>query len=374
VPARAGIGEQPDIEPGEVQASATLLVTGEMLIHPRVSRKAAEFGRSADLDYDFSPMFDAVRPLVRAADLAICHLEVQLGVPGIPVAGFPRLAAPAEFGAALAGAGFDGCSTASNHANDQGDIGIHSTIGALDAAGVAHTGTAVEASGAAGILYELDELIVGHVSYTYGIQAHRRAQPWSINKIDRDQILADTAALRSRGADFTVVSLHWGAEYRHRPTAAQRRLAEELMASDTVDLIVGHHAHVLQPIEHINDKPVLFGLGNFLSNQAPDCCGVESGDGAAVLLLLEQTDGRWRVGPIDVVPTWVHRRAGGYLIRPTAAYAEGERAWKHLKSSLQRTREHLTLDGDAFVGLTVSGGLNWLLGRRDGPEGVPAPR
>lgn len=145
------------------------------------------------------------------------------------------------------------------------------------------------------------------------------------------------------------------------------------MASDTVDLIVGHHAHVLQPIEHVNDKPVLFGLGNFLSNQAPDCCGVESGDGAAVLLLLESVGGRWRVGPMDVVPTWVHRRAGGYLIRPTASFRAGERAWKHLRSSLQRTREYLTVDGEVIAGLTMNEGLNWLKGRR-GNEGVLPPR
>ncbi len=358
---------------GEADA-ITLLVTGEMLIHPRVSRKAAEYGRAAGKDYDFSPMFDAVRPLVAAADLALCHLEVQLGVPDVEIAPFPRLAAPAEFADALAGAGFDGCSTASNHANDQGDAGVWSTIAALDSAGVAHTGTATSPQQAGGVLYEVRGVTVGQLSYTYAIQARRRAHPWSINKIDPAQILSDAVALKARGAEFVAVSLHWGQEFRHQPTRSQRAIAEELTASDAIDLIVGHHAHVLQPVEYINGKPVLFGLGNFLSNQAPDCCGVDSGDGAAVLLRLERVDAAWRVPAIDFVPTWVHRRAGGYVVRPTAAYREGERAWRYLRASLARTREELTFDGEPKSGLTVADGIAWLRGASDEwIQSIPAP-
>jgi poly-gamma-glutamate synthesis protein (capsule biosynthesis protein) len=347
-------------ESDEETQVVTLLVTGEMLIHPRVSRKAAEYGRDSGADYDFSPMFGAVRPLISEADLALCHLEVQLGVPEVEIAEFPRLAAPAEFATALASAGFDGCSAASNHANDQGDEGVWSTIAALYAAGVAHTGTATTPTLAGGILYELDGMTLGQLSYTYAIQAHRRAHPWSINKIDPVQILSDAAALKARGADFVAVSLHWGQEFRHQPTRSQRIIAEDLMASDAVDLIIGHHAHVLQPIEFVNGKPVLFGLGNFLSNQAPDCCGVATGDGAAVLLRLEQMGGTWSVTAIDYVPTWVHRRAGGYLVRPTSGYQEGSKAWRHLRASLARTQQELTIAGESKNGLTVADGIAWL--------------
>jgi poly-gamma-glutamate synthesis protein (capsule biosynthesis protein) len=353
----------------------TLLVTGEMLIHPRVSRKAAEYGRAGGTDYDFAPMFDLVRPLIAEADLALCHLEVQLGVPGVEIAAFPRLAAPAELADALAGVGFDGCSTASNHANDQGDAGVWSTIAALDAAGLAHTGTATTPSLAGGVLYDLDGMTLGQLSYTYAIQAHRRAHLWSINKIDPAQILSDASVLKARGADFVAVSLHWGSEFRHQPTRSQRTIAEELMASDLIDLIVGHHAHVLQPIEYFNGKPVLFGLGNFLSNQAPDCCGVDSGDGAAVLLRLEQVDGNWRVLAIEYVPTWVHRRAGGYLVRPTAGYREEDRAWRYLRASLARTQEELTIESEPRSGLTVAEGIAWLRGSRTvGGRPTAAPR
>jgi len=353
-------------DPASVDTSAagvTLLVTGEMLIHPRVSRKAAEYGKTSGVDFDFNPMFDQVRPLISEADLAICHLEIQLGVPGVEIAPFPRLAAPGEFADALAGAGFDGCSTASNHANDQGNIGVGSTIRALDRAGIAHTGTAASPALAGGVLYDLEEVTIGQLSYTYAIQAHRREHDWSINKIDPDQIRLDAAALRRRGADFVIVSLHWGAEFRHQPTRSQRDVAGVLMASDDIDLIVGHHAHVLQPVEFVNEKPVLFGLGNFLSNQAPDCCGVASGDGAAVMLRLEPETEGWTVASIAYVPTWVHRRGGGYLVRPTAGYREGDLAWRHLRASLSRTEGALTIAGEVSSGLTVGRGIGWLRGQ-----------
>ena len=347
----------------------SLLVTGEMLIHPRVSRKAAEYGAAAGQDYDFSPMFDLVRPLIEEADLAICHLEVQLGVPDVEIAPFPRLAAPAEFASALSGAGFDACSTASNHANDQGNIGVHSTIAALDAAGVRHTGTATHPGDAGGELYELPQLTIGHTSYTFAIQAHRREHDWEINKIEEGAILADAAALKAAGADFVIVSLHWGAEFRHQPTGSQRKLAEALTASRNIDLIVGHHAHVLQPIEYVNDKPVLFGLGNFLSNQAPDCCGVESGDGAAVLLRLAPGREAWRVADLRYVPTWVHRRGGGYLIWPTHDAAEGMGPFRARRASADRAETVLTVGGESQEGLTVAEGIGWL---RTG-RAVPMP-
>ena len=112
------VGEGPVAPTGR---TATLLVTGEILPHPRVSWKAQEYGRESGRDFDFRPMFDDVRPLIAAADLALCHLEVQLDVPGVSgLNSFPKINAPGEVAEALTDAGFDGCSTASNHATDWG--------------------------------------------------------------------------------------------------------------------------------------------------------------------------------------------------------------------------------------------------------------
>jgi len=346
----------------------TLVVTGDMLIHPRVSQMAQQYAASSDTRFDFKPMFDLVRPLIAEADLAICHQEVQLGVPGVEVSAFPQIAAPAEFGTAIADAGYDECSTASNHATDHGDPGLVATIDTLDAAGIAHTGTAATPSDADGVLHDLDDLTIGHVSYTYGIQAHRPAHPWSVNLIDPDEILADTASLEARGADFVIVSLHWGQQYRVAPTDAQRQLAERLTASGTVDLIVGHHAHVLQPIEHVNGVPVIFGLGNFLSNQAPSCCGVASGDGAAVLLKLQTVDGAWRSTAMHYVPTWVYRKGGGYVIIPTVDPSDVGSLGSTLATSRERAQTQMTFDGLQRPGLTIEAGMRWLNGSRPAPS------
>lgn len=350
-----------------------LVVTGDMLIHPRVSRMAQQYAAGSDAGFDFRPMFDLVRPLIAEADLAICHQEVQLGVPGIEVSPFPRIAAPAEFATAVADAGFDSCSTASNHATDHGDPGLVATIGTLDAAGIAHTGTAATPSDADGVLYEMGDLTIGHVSYTYAIQAHQPAHPWSVNLIDPDEILADTASLEARGAEFVIVSLHWGQQYRVAPTDAQRQLAERLTASGTVDLIVGHHAHVLQPVEHVNGVPVIFGLGNFLSNQAPSCCGVASGDGAAVLVKLQTVDDAWRATAMHYVPTWVYRKDGGYVIIPTVDPTDAGPLGTTLAASRERAQQQLTFDGHERPGLSVDAGIRWLAGGDPTPpETAPA--
>jgi poly-gamma-glutamate synthesis protein (capsule biosynthesis protein) len=340
--------------------SVALLFTGDMLIHPRVSRKAAEYGRAGEAAYDFRPMFDQVRPLIEAADFAICHQEVQLGVPGRDVSPFPALAAPAEFAGALADAGFDACSTASNHATDHGDEGLRATIAVLDEAGLEHTGTAASERDAGGIIYEVPPLRIGHASYTYSVQMHGPAHEWSVNMIDPEEILADAAALKARGADFVVISLHWGQQYRVAPTDAQRSVAETLTASPDIDLIVGHHAHVLQPIEHINGTPVIFGLGNFLSNQAPSCCGINSGDGAAALVRLRAADGRWMVTAMRYVPTWVHRKGGGYIVWPTVDTTETSAPLDHLAASRARSQGQLTFNGVERSGLSVADGTAWL--------------
>ncbi len=365
VPASAGVTVADD-EPAPSFAgpAVTLLFTGDMLIHPRVSRKGAEYGSAHGAAYDFRPMFDQVRPLVEAADFAICHQEVQLGVPGSDVSPFPALAAPSEFATALTDAGFDACSTASNHATDHGDEGLRATIQVLDEAGVQHTGTAANERDAGGTIYDVPPLRIGHASYTYGVQMHSPAHEWSVNMIDSERIVADAAALKERGADFVVISLHWGQQYRVAPTDSQRRVAETLTASPDIDLIVGHHAHVLQPIEHVNGTPVIFGLGNFLSNQAPSCCGVNSGDGAAVLVRVRAAEGDWMVTGLQYVPTWVHRKGGGYIVWPTVGATDESAPLDHLVASQARSYEQMTIDGIEHAGLSVADGTSWL--SRDG--------
>ncbi len=224
--------------------TATLVFTGDMLIHNRIARKAAELAGDTEAEFDFNPMFDEVRSVISAADLAICHQEITLDVPGHPIGVFPQLSAPSEFASAAAGAGYDGCSTASNHSTDYGEPGLESTIAVLDEAGLGHTGTAMTEDQSHGVLYELDALTVWHVSATYGVQMHRPEHDWSVGLIDTYRIIADAEVLKGSGADWVVVSLHWGNQYQVSTASRQRSIADTLTASDAIDMIVGHHAHV----------------------------------------------------------------------------------------------------------------------------------
>jgi poly-gamma-glutamate synthesis protein (capsule biosynthesis protein) len=333
-------------EPAEV----TLLFTGDVLPHTPVVTSAAR--NSDGQGHDFSPLFGEVAPAVAAADWAVCHLEVTLGVPGVVSSSYPRLAAPASLADGLASAGFDSCSTASNHSLDFGEVGVGSTIAALDQAGVAHTGTATGSAQVNGILYVVDGLVVGHASYTYWFNGLSLPldQPWLANQIDAERILEDAARLRRVGADFVVISLHWGVEYFAEPRQAEIDLAERLMSSPDIDLIIGHHAHVIQPLSWIGEELVAFGLGNFLSNQSRPT----SQDGVMLLVRLESDLGAWAATEIAAVPTWVDRR-NGHVIRSALAHPS-------LGASAQRTADSLGLAGVSVPLLSVGDARSWLQG------------
>ena len=296
----------------------TLIASGDVLPHGPVLRQAGAYGSRAGQPYDFRPMFAELRPVVAAADLAICHLEVPLSSDGRGVASWPSFNAPPQLAAALRWAGYDACSTASNHALDRGPAGVTATLGVLDRAGLRHAGTARSAAEAAGAVVDVRGLRVGLLSYAYGLNGGLPAdQPWLVNLIDPDRILQDARAARQAGAQFVVVLLHWGQENQAAPTPSQRELARRLLAAPEVDLILGHHVHVVQPIERVGAKWVAYGMGNSLSNQTPACCAPGSQDGVLVQVTIGRDRGTPRVRAVRYVPTWVEHPS--FRVRPVLA-------------------------------------------------------
>jgi poly-gamma-glutamate synthesis protein (capsule biosynthesis protein) len=342
--------------PDPIDDQATLLFTGDVLVHTPVTASASRYGRDSGTRFDFSPMFAEVAPVISASDWAVCHLEVPIGVPGVVASPFPRIAAPAEVAQGLAAAGFDSCSTASNHSLDFGPAGVEATLAALDAAGVAHTGTATGPGDANGVLYQVGELVIGHASYAYGFNGFSvpSDQPWLANLIEPERILADADRLHRVGADFVVISLHWGSEYRVDPISFQTELASQLLEAGSIDLIIGHHAHVIQPVTRLGGVPVLFGLGNFLSNQTNQ----RSQDGVMVVVRLARFSGKWVVEELVAVPTWVDRRQG-HVIRDVLGSEGGSRS---LVASADRTEEALTLLGEQIPTYSVEDARRWVLG------------
>ncbi len=296
---------------GPASRSFVVAVSGDVLTHLPVVRAACSTKGRAVAGCDFSSLFTDLVPLLSTADLAICHLEVPIVAPGRPVSGYPLFGAPRSLPAGLAAAGWDRCSTASNHSLDQGPAGITATLDALDGAGLGHSGTARTPAEAESVAFVINGVRVVHLSYAYGFNGLSlpKGQPWRANRIDPVRIVADARRARENGAEVVLVSLHWGLEYRVQPTADQQRVAELVTRDGLVDLIIGHHAHVVQPIGRVNNRWVLWGLGNHVSAQTPSG-GRPAGvaDGVIVTVRISesaQQRGAFAVGTPVAHPTWV---------------------------------------------------------------------
>ena len=131
----------PTVDP-EVGRRFTLVATGDVLLHlPVVEQAERDARRTGNGKIDFAPMMAGVKPYVSAADLGICHMETPLGNPAGPFHGYPSFNGPPQVVPALKDAGYDLCSTASNHTFDQGAGGVKRTLNALDAADIKHAGS-----------------------------------------------------------------------------------------------------------------------------------------------------------------------------------------------------------------------------------------
>jgi len=309
----------------------TLVAAGDVLLHTPVIDAARVAG-----GYDFTPELTPIQPWIVGADLALCHLEVPIAPEGTSPSGYPMFGAPLQIAAALSATGWDGCSTASNHSLDRGAAGITATLDALDAADLGHVGTARSAEEAAAPeVYRLvragQTIQVAHLAATYGTNGLPipSGAPWSVNLIDTPTIIAQATAARAAGADIVVVSVHCCVEYVSDPTERQVEVAAELAASGVVDLVIGHHAHVPQPIVELAGGPrgegmwVAYGLGNFISNQGSHCCVASSDSG----LLMLATFTKPANGPVGVTGvSWTSvtvDRGGGYPVQPLSALVAG---------------------------------------------------
>jgi poly-gamma-glutamate synthesis protein (capsule biosynthesis protein) len=284
--------------------SFTLVATGDVLIHQDLALTAGAL--QDDGSYDFSAVLAPVAPLVQAADLAICHLETPVAPPGGPYRGYPTFAVQPEIVDALAGAGYDLCSTASNHSLDDGADGVVRTLDTLDAAGIAHSGTyRTQADSPVPTIVDAGGVRVGHIAATYGLNGGPppAGRKWSVDVADVpdvDGMLAAAARARAAGAEVVVASLHCCVEYDHDPTGAQVAAVQALLASPDIDLVLGHHAHVVQPFQQIDGEWVVYGLGNFVAQMARQ--GDTYDSVLARFTFTRGVDGRFGVTSAEAVP------------------------------------------------------------------------
>jgi poly-gamma-glutamate synthesis protein (capsule biosynthesis protein) len=287
----------------------TVLGSGDVLIHPPLWQQAHRDAQAAGgTGYDFGPMYASVAPDVRAADLAVCEMETPLAAPQGPFVGWPDFNAPPQVLTALARAGYDSCTTASNHTLDQGYPGLKRTLDELDAAGLHHTGSARSTHEADTPLITTlpNGARVGQLAYSFNFNGHEPAagQSWEANLIDVPAILAAARRLKLAGADVVVLSLHWGTEYDHLATQQQLDEAHRLLASPDIDLILGDHAHVVQPAQRIAGKWVFYCMGNQISRHADPIAEGREGVMPEVTFT-EVAPHRFRTTAAVAITTWM---------------------------------------------------------------------
>ncbi|MFJ7260093.1 CapA family protein [Streptomyces globosus] len=253
----------------------TLVATGDTIPYPSIIAQAASDAAGSGAGHDFRKILAGVKPVVEAADLAICHHEIPYGRPGGPYTGYPAFKAPHELADALRDAGYDSCSTASNHTLDDGWDGLVRTLDHLDRAGIKHVGSARTAEEAkAPAVLSAGGATVAQLDYTYGTNGIPlpAGKPWAVNLIDKDRIIADARAARAAGAHVVVLSIHWGSEWQTAPDRQQQELAQALTASrgpdglPDIDLVLGTHNHVPQPYEKVNGTWVVYGMGDQIAS------------------------------------------------------------------------------------------------------------
>jgi poly-gamma-glutamate capsule biosynthesis protein CapA/YwtB (metallophosphatase superfamily) len=311
---------------GPARATAiTIAFLGDVIPHQRLLDSARE-PRSGT--YDFSPTFRHIAPYLAAADYTVANLETPLAGPTTRFTGYPLFNAPLEFGLALRQAGVDLCSTANNHCLDRGWPGLVATLDRLDQMGLAHVGTSRSlAERETPLVVDIQGIRVAFLAYTEALNGHAppaECKAYAVNRLAPgraavDQVATDAALARLWGADIVIALFHWGEEYQRMPTATQVAVAEgtadgQGLLARGVDVIIGHHPHVVQPLVRAagaagdaggawGAKYVAYSLGNFLSNQP----WRYSDSGLVVYLHLEKSGFRTRVTGISYLPVFVQR-------------------------------------------------------------------
>jgi len=252
--------------------SVNFLSVGDNLIHDGIYEQAKK--RAGGNGYDFSYCYKNIASDVAAADIATINQETIISESNQP-SGYPLFNSPHEVGDEIAKIGFDVIAMANNHMLDKGAKGLTEAIDYWDSVdGVVRTGAYKNEEDLNRVEYiESNGLkigLVGVTQYTNGLSLPKGSELKIIYSADEDVIERKIKAAKE-SCDMVLVNVHWGNEYQTTPTQDQKNLAAK-MANWGADVIIGHHPHVIQPVEFIEKADgtrtlVAYSLGNFISQQ-----------------------------------------------------------------------------------------------------------
>lgn len=254
-----------------VNSKVTLIAVGDNLIHNTLIAA----GEQEDGSLDYTSLYANIKPDIEKADIAVIDQETILGGDSFEYTGYPLFNSPWEIGDAAIDAGFDIFNCATNHTMDMGWAGIEKELEYFsDKKNVVALGiNADEREYNTITYYEKNSITFALLNYTYGTNGISLPEdkPWCVNLLDEEKVTADIKEAREH-ADVVIVFPHWGTENSHEVSDYQREYTQ-LFSDLGVDIVIGCHPHVLQPVEWVTNETtgkkmiVYYSLGNFISHQ-----------------------------------------------------------------------------------------------------------
>lgn len=307
----------------------TISAIGDIMAHD--DQLKAQFDKDTNT-YSFNNNFKYVKPYISNSDLAIGNLETTLAGPKAKYSSFPKFNSPDELADAIKDSGVDIVSTINNHTYDRGSDGVYRTLDVLNSKDIEHVGTQKNDEDENFLIKDVDGVKLGITAYSYG-QVYGSTTALNGLNIDYNDLnnlnifnssyvdiafneIKDTLdVINNKESDLQVVILHWGDEYTRQPNEFQKELAKKL-CDYGVDIIIGSHPHMVQPIEMIksdendNETLVIYSLGNFLSNQRNEILNKKyTEDGVIVNIDINKNlnTGETKISNVEYIPTWVNK-------------------------------------------------------------------
>lgn len=297
--------------------SILIVATGDAMMHMPQLHMAQD---PITKEIRFDSCFALIQPFVKKAKFAIVNFETTLA--GEPYSGYPRFSAPVEFAQAIANTGFNVFMFANNHACDKGSKGIEGNLSFVEKNALYHAGiyrNITERNQRYPLIVPYQQWKIAFLNYTYGTNNITPPKGYVVNYIDTTQIAKDIKKAKEAGADLIISMMHWGEEYQLIPNAYQRQIAAFLLRHE-VQIILGSHPHVIQPIERfippgsMREHLVVWSMGNFISNQK------DIYTDAAMLVFIQiyfLANHQTQLGKVKVLPLWRYKNnvpPGFYLI------------------------------------------------------------
>ncbi|MDR0382767.1 MAG: CapA family protein [Spirochaetaceae bacterium] len=250
-----------------------MIAVGDNLIHRELINNAQT--ETEDV-FNFDKYYTRVAPMIKDADIAFINQETLIAGKDFGYSGYPTFNGPKDIGRTIVSLGFDVVNHATNHAMDKGERAVFEVMdfwdGQRDTLVLGINRSEESRADVKKNIIVKNNISVGFLAYTYGTNGIPlpKDKPFLVSLIDTEIMAKEIDALRPL-CDFLVVSMHWGNEYEHAPSKRQEELAR-FLASRNVDLVIGHHPHVLQPLRAVPREEAapmvcFFSLGNFLSAQ-----------------------------------------------------------------------------------------------------------